>query len=355
MSSGPLVNVVMPVYNNEKYLREAVESILAQTFRDFELIVVNDGSTDGSITVLEEYRQRDRRVVIHNHSKNQGIVAALNRGIRMGRSKYIARMDADDISLPNRLEVQSQFLNSHPNIGLVGSGARLINSTGRVIGYQSVVTGPLNLQWNLLFNNPLIHPSVILRREVLEKMSPYYSAEFIGAEDYDLWTRMALSTQFENINTPLIKYRLHPLSTTSALREHQLEAQLQISIRTIRRLCPELKLTNTAILNLCGGLMGFGGPRFRQIKRAVAAKAFLDLWYCYSAHFQGNSEIPIIMQSVLSKAAKLALFPPFQKDQFQIIRRLRHFDQNWSRYFARSLPPGIFSFIQNQLTRFQNQ
>jgi len=349
VSSEPLVNVVMPVYNYEKYLRKAVDSILTQTFRDFELIVVNDGSTDGSVSILEEYRQKDRRVVIYNHSKNQGIVAALNRGIRMGRSKYIARMDADDISKTNRLEIQLQFLESHPYIGLVGSAARLINSKGRISGRQPVVIGPLALKWNLLSQNPFIHSSIFVRREVLEKVLPYYSSEFPYTEDYDLWTRLESITQFENINIPLIDHRVHGLSITFTRRKRQFEEKNKISTRIIRSMLPNANITDAEIVNMCNALIGLDETQSMPIDRSSAALVYLDLWNCFTTLFKNDSEIPVIMESVLSKAAKLALFPPFQNNLLQNIHKMREVNPNWLWFFVKSLPSSFLFHIQNRL------
>jgi glycosyltransferase involved in cell wall biosynthesis len=289
-------------------------------------------------------------VLFFSQPKNLGIVAALNQGLEMTRGKYIARLDADDLSLANRIEVQFQELELNPNIGLIGSASRLINSKGKVIGSQSVETGSLALQWNLLFHNPFIHSTIVFRKELLEKILPYYSSDFPFTEDYELWTRLAPLTRFENINIPLIDSRVHMLSISAINKKIQLEGQIKISIKNIRSTLPEIKLTDSEIMNLCVSVKGIGDTHFYQTERVVAASAFLDLWSCFSRHFQSNSEIPTIEHSILSKTARMVLFPPFQSDTLKIVRRLNNSDRNWPWYFVRSVPSSIKYIIQNKFS-----
>ena len=129
--STPLISVIMPVFNGENFLQDAVGSILGQTFTDFELIAIDDGSTDNSTALLESFRLNDRRVIIQRHTENQGVTAALNTGLALARGKYIARMDADDISLPVRFEKQVAFMETHPEIDILGSAVRLMDERGR--------------------------------------------------------------------------------------------------------------------------------------------------------------------------------------------------------------------------------
>src|SRR5664280_184297 len=159
ISDNPLVSVIMPVYNSEKFLRESVESILGQTLADFEFIAIDDGSTDDSGSILADYRQRDERMVILTHSKNQGIVSALNWGLIVGRGKYIACMQADDSGQPGRFEKQVAYLETHPEVGILGSAVQLIDTRGQAIGVLLKRCDDLGIRWTSLFSSPFMHPT----------------------------------------------------------------------------------------------------------------------------------------------------------------------------------------------------
>src|SRR5687768_9583402 len=164
-NSGDLVSVVMPVYNGERFLRDAVDSILLQTYRNFELIVVDDGSSDRTADILDAYEMQDSRVRVHRHERNAGIVAARNQGCRMARGGFIAVMDADDISLPHRLEIQFNYLRSHPEIAAVGGWVRRIDQNGLPGEVQHYPLEPAILAWSMLFFNSVAHPVVMFRSE----------------------------------------------------------------------------------------------------------------------------------------------------------------------------------------------
>ncbi len=140
MSENPKVSVIMSVYNGDKYLREAIESILNQTFTDFEFIIVNDGSTDNSLEIIESYD--DERIKTINNKKNIGLTKSLNKALKFAKGKYIARQDADDVSLPNRFEKQVEYLDSHPEVALVGTSVYLIDENGKIIGKRIAFAKP---------------------------------------------------------------------------------------------------------------------------------------------------------------------------------------------------------------------
>jgi glycosyltransferase involved in cell wall biosynthesis len=228
----PLVSVIMPVYNGEKHLRIAVESILAQTYWHFELVAVDDGSTDHSIDILREFKSLDERVVIHQHPKNMGVVAALNTGIEGSQGVYIARMDADDISMPDRLEKQVAFLDSHAEIGLVGSCGEMVKTDGAHLLFISMPTSPALILWSFCFFDPILHPSVCMRRPLVEKAGGYRNMLSDDAkgfpEDYDLWVRMIRLSGFSNLPESLVKLRRH----TANLTESHLKTILKFSADT---------------------------------------------------------------------------------------------------------------------------
>ena len=184
----PDISVLLPVYNDCLYLSEAVESVLAQTFGDFELLIIDDASTDDSLQIAKRYEEQDSRITVLEHEINQGLVEALRTGIVHARGCYLARMDSDDVCLPTRFAKQLQFLRAHPAVSVVGSNVEVFNTTdhsSRVINHPSA---PMENHWAMHFYCSLAHPSVMLRKEVLDVES--YCTEFKHAEDYDLWTRL---------------------------------------------------------------------------------------------------------------------------------------------------------------------
>jgi len=208
---NPAVTVLMPVYNGAVYLRQSIESILSQSFSSFEFLIVDDCSNDDSAAIAASYPDKRMRVV---RSPNRlGICGALNLGLSQSLGKYVARMDADDISRPDRLEKQVLLMKGNDRLGFCGSWAlRFGEGQGRFV--QKMPTGHENIRAHLLFDNPIVHSSVMLRRSVLERHSLRYREEFRNAEDYDLWTRMIEHCRADNIPDTLLEYRVHSASVT---------------------------------------------------------------------------------------------------------------------------------------------
>lgn len=204
MNHQPKITVFMAVYNGEKYLKEAINSILHQTFKNFELLIINDGSTDKSIQIIESYD--DPRIRLLHNEKNMGIVKTRNRGIKESREKYIAIMDQDDISLPRRLAKQVEFMENHPEIGVLGTWTKVLKQK-----YQFIARYYPNhdeIKASLIFSSTMAHPSIMLRKEALEKHGFKYNNDF-KTEDYELWTRMIDHTKFANLQKTFLVYRKH--------------------------------------------------------------------------------------------------------------------------------------------------
>ena len=206
MTGTPTVSVIMSVYNGEKYLREAVDSILRQSIREFEFIILNDGSTDSTWAILQSYK--DPSLVLLNNEENIGLARSLNKGLAKARGKYIARIDADDISLPERLERQVGYLDVHPEVGLLGTASRVLDEE---TGNESTVSPPL--QDNILRSvlgrrNPFHHSSVMMPRRVLEEEGGYKESYRVGI-DYELWVRIACSNELANLPDVLATRRVH--------------------------------------------------------------------------------------------------------------------------------------------------
>lgn len=215
--ANPRVTVLMPVYNGERYLREAMDSILAQTFTDFEFLIIDDGSADRSVEIIRSYD--DPRIRLVHNEKNLKLIAALNRGFDLARGEFLARMDCDDISLPTRLARQVEFMAAHPEVGVCGTWARKIDDQGRITGHLKPPAGRKfeKLIWR---PSPINHPTAFIRNTVY--MNFRYDYNYADAEDYELWLRVSGAAGLDNLDEFLLLYRIHPASVTSLRREAQL-------------------------------------------------------------------------------------------------------------------------------------
>jgi hypothetical protein len=204
-----MVSVVMSVFNGERFLCGAVESILGQSFRDFEFVIIDDGSTDRSRSILDSFQNADVRVKIH-HREHRGLIESLNQGCRLAQGKYIARMDADDIASEDRLMSQVDFMEAHPQVGVLGAAVEWINATGKSLVIQRRPTGDADIKAALRDRCCVLwHPTVLFRKEVFAWAGGYRSVA-VDAEDYDLWLRAADHFQFANLEQVVLKYRIHP-------------------------------------------------------------------------------------------------------------------------------------------------
>lgn len=211
--SVPALAVLMPVYNGERFLAEAIESILEQSFAEFEFIVIDDGSRDRSGDIIDRYAQRDRRIRVFRQD-NRGLVETLNRGIELARAPLIARMDADDISLPRRFELQLERFRTQPKLAVVGGFVNIVDHTGRFVRLGGYPIAGEELRRFLLDGAPLAHPTVIMRRNVLAELGGYRRV-YQHAEDYDLWLRIhSAGYEIENVPVPVLNYRQHAHSVS---------------------------------------------------------------------------------------------------------------------------------------------
>lgn len=208
---SPVVSILMPVYKTAPYLREAVESILSQSFTDFELVVLNDCSPDDAEEILDTYT--DPRIVRYKGEKNVGLSNILNVGIGMARGQYIARMDSDDLSLPDRLRIQVDYLESHPDIDLVSAGMKLFGAKEEIWMREQ---NPEKVKIEALFHSPILHASSMWRRVRFEDNGLRFRQEMVPSEDYDLWTRaLVKGLKLANLRQVLYKYRIHPAQATT--------------------------------------------------------------------------------------------------------------------------------------------
>ena len=211
--TSPVVSILMPVYKTALYLREAMDSILSQTFSDFELIVLNDCSPDNSEEILDTYE--DPRIVRYRGERNVGLSNILNVGLGMARGTYIARMDSDDLSLPDRLQVQVDYLETHPEIDLVSVGMQLFGAKEEVWVREE---NPEKVKIIALYHSPILHASSMWRRLRFEENGLRFRQEMVPSEDYDLWTRaLVKGLKLVNLRKVLYKYRIHPAQATTRI------------------------------------------------------------------------------------------------------------------------------------------
>jgi glycosyltransferase involved in cell wall biosynthesis len=260
----PAVTILLPVYNSEKYVRETIKSLLDQTFSDFEILVIDDGSTDTSAEIIQSYKD-ERIVYVKNHS-NKGLIYTLNKGIELSKGKYIARMDADDICKATRIEKQYNWLEKFTSTSVVGCHVSFINDDGEIMGEWKddiEASSYEDIRRKMSWVNCIAHPTVMIRSEILKRYR--YHDNQKNTEDYDLWLRLfADKIVIEKVPEKLLLYRAHDSSITSSIlrksnpffKQYQCKRRfLWARIKNIRWGWFESKVLLTTIFD---GLMGIG-------------------------------------------------------------------------------------------------
>jgi glycosyltransferase involved in cell wall biosynthesis len=247
----PLVSVILPVYNAAQFVEESIKSILNQTYTNFELIIINDGSTDESEKIIS--RINDKRIRYY-YQPNIGLAKTLNRGIEVSNGEFIARQDADDISLPQRIEKQIQFLLQYTDISLLGSWAEIIPIINNTHRYHKHPADNLQLKIDLLFNNPFVHTSIMIRKGIL-KSTGYYNPDKL-IEDFDLWSRIGRSSKLANIPEVLVQYREVQGGLSRISYETFWSKILEQSFENIKFWLPEDAAEITQFCNLYFGNFG---------------------------------------------------------------------------------------------------
>ena len=234
----PRVSVVMPVYNGERYLAEAIASILGQTFADFEFIIVDDGSTDGSARIIEPYAERDGRIRTIFLNSNVGRASARNRGIEVASGEFVAGFDCDDIALPDRLRRQVEHLDDNPAIGVLGSTMWVVDQALRPLAEKSMPAQHALIAWGLFLHPILSGGSSMIRGELLDRVGAYDEGR-LYADDLELWSRLIAITRFHNLPDILTLYRRHPAAAGIGSRKQQHAAGLAVRKRMLERLWGE--------------------------------------------------------------------------------------------------------------------
>lgn len=225
--TNPQISIIMPAYNAEKYVAEAINSILAQTFTDFEFIIINDASADSTKNIIESFQ--DPRIKLINNEQNQGVAKSLNIGISAAKGKYIARMDADDISLPQRFQTQFDFMEQNPDIDICGSWAKTFGAEEKSIKFPEK---HVDIKDSSFFSCAMVHPTVMFKKD----LNLQYFSDFTRAEDYDLWCRKIDSWKFANISKVLLFYRTHSCQVGKAHRAEQNNDTNDIRVRNLKKI-----------------------------------------------------------------------------------------------------------------------
>lgn len=245
--NSPVISVILPVYNGKVHLSECIESVLSQTFQDFEFIIVNDASTDNTSQILKDFAVRDERIIVVTHEVNQKQTIAANTAIKNAKGKYLARMDADDVALPNRLKRQVTFLEENTKIGLLGSWVDIINDDSKIIEQWKTASEPGVLNWNLLFGTSFAHSSVMMRSDIVKKVGYYQSPE---AEDYDLWSRISRIAKVANLPEVLQQKRVWAGQLALKVPTETRDCVVQIMQKNINHLINDSNLDLDMIRNI---------------------------------------------------------------------------------------------------------
>ncbi len=246
----PQTTVLIPTYNCAKYIVPAIKSVLAQKYTDYELLIIDDGSTDNTEEIVSKIS--DSRIVYLKNSCNRGIVYTLNKGIEMAKGEFIARMDADDIVLGNRLEMQIDFLNKNPDHGIVGGWYQVTNENGKIVDAVEGVTNYSSAQLGLLFRNQFAHSVVTMRTDLAKQLK--YDPEFEYCEDYDLWVRFAEVSKVTNLPAYYLSYRWYSENSCNRKQKELKGAMLNLLSRELDK----IKVEHTAVELMLHAAVCFG-------------------------------------------------------------------------------------------------
>ncbi len=269
----PSVSVLMPVHNGEAHVLTAVESILAQSFTDFEFIIVDDGSTDATSTLLAEIA--DARVRVITNARNLGVTRALNVGLKATRGRYIARIDADDVAHPERLARQVAYMDAHPDVVLAGTGYVSVDPSGNVVEFVNRPMDDAEFRWTLLLHSPVIHPTVMFRGELVRDAGLSYDETIPIAQDHELWVRILDRGRGVRLGEPLLRWHRGSAAIGVAKRDMQLAVTTSIAHGYLERLFPDLAAYRLGVARLVA-IHGGDNPQPITLGEAEDCRAAVD-------------------------------------------------------------------------------
>lgn len=313
-----LISVVMSVFNAQSYIQEAIESILTQTYENFELIIINDGSTDKSLELIESYKKNDNRIIIVSR-ENEGLIASLNLGCKLAQGKYIARMDADDVSSPDRFEQQVRFLEMNSEIGVCGSWCEVFGNHSLSHRWKMPQCDE-ELRVRLLFSVPFAHPSIMMRKELLEQYGLFYKSKYKNAEDYKFWLDLSQYTKFANIPKVLLRYR-YLESSVSRQADLEQDDRFKTISSIFCKVLINLGIENTEKENRLHFTIGLN----KRIEKEDIDLSFLDsyLTKIINANKTASYFDERYLLKFLSRKFLIVVYYLFKRRKYQVVNTLR--------------------------------
>jgi len=230
-SNNPFVSVIMSAYNAEKYVRQAIESVLNQTYKKFEFIIVDDASTDLTPHILKDFKKKDRRIILIQSKNNSGLTKSLNKALKKARGKYIIRIDADDWAYPQRFGLQVNLMEDHPDVVVSGSHIEICDKNLKTKYIRKYRLDDISIRKHLFRYSPFAHPATIWRSDVLKKER--YNEKMTVSQDYELYFRVGIIGKFMNLNKPLLKLRMHNESISATMSDIQLKNTVLIRLSAV--------------------------------------------------------------------------------------------------------------------------
>jgi len=352
----PLVSIIIPTHNNSKFLEEAIKSVLSQNYSNLEIIVVNDGSTDNTISILRKF---ESEITVINQN-NQGKSKARNEGIKASHGEFIAILDSDDIISRERILLQVNYLITHKEIGIVGSDLFYLDKNGRKIGYQNMPTTNLEIKWRSLSSIPCYN--IMFRSELVKKFNIQYPVEMPYAEDYAFLVDLLKFTQASSLPIPLLGYRIHG-SNETLNRDYQTKINLHSSVikKAIKNELDFEVETDQTLIDFSSlmleGVQDFHGSY--HIKKMLA-NFYLDLWEKFKNKYQSNNDISKTQTKVLSRAFLINFYPIIHPKNLEFVSRLLKIDNLFMFHLFFDLPNFLKNFInkktiQHNLKKIKNQ
>lgn len=313
MEKNPLATVLMPVFNAEIYVGEAIESILKQTFKNFEFLIINDGSTDRTLKIIEGYK--DARIRLVSNEVNLKLVKTLNRGIDLAKGKYIIRMDADDISSPDRIEKQINYMKNNPQVGIAGTWTQNFGKNRKINKFPST---NVDIKTEMLFKCAFSHPSVIMRKDLINKYKLRYDPQYLHCEDYALWLRSMEFFQMGNLEEILLKYRIGHENISKVYRKEQSRITKELYRENFKKLGIEDDFILKVIFNDIGADDDSLGKIFKLLNKVIEENTYYNdkilrmhfqkIWnrLCYKSYRNGVKSIEFYYKLNLDKNEKLS-------------------------------------------------
>jgi len=338
--SVPKVTVVMPVYNAGRFLREAIDSILAQTFTDFEFLIIDDGSTDESQSIVRSYD--DSRIRLVRNERNLGVARTLNKGLSLAQGMYIARMDGDDISEPERLRKQVDFFESDKQLGLCGSWALMFDRRPRYVERYPV--GSDCIRATILFRNPFAHTSVMMRTAIFKKHGLMYNPNCLAAQDYELWSHCVNVFRVDNIPEPLVRFRTNKFSVSHTRFSLSNKQALLIQRHELSKLRVEVTDEELRFHRNVGN--GTGVSSLEELKRA-------DEWL--SRLISINKNTRIYSDEGLREAAASSWFRMCLNSSGMGLNVIREYKKSFLRSDCKPSRREVLHFYINALLRIKRK